>query len=216
MLPYTVSIHRTSSCRGSGADPPRGRPAKGGTPGCASIPNRSRRRAAVIRGRTVGDLGRSCWSPGSLSAATLLGPALTTDFDFTNSPEAKRAQQILEERQLDRGRDHRDLRRRRRAGRDRGPGVRRPGERVPRPSSTDSGPTCSPALPAAFPLTEEAGGRSAGGGARPDPVRGRLRGAVHRGLRRRHRRGDAAFRGRRGGPRSGVARTGSRPTCWAR
>jgi len=35
------------------------------------------------------------------SAAALLGPALTTDFDFTNSPEAKRAQQILEERRLE-------------------------------------------------------------------------------------------------------------------
>jgi RND superfamily putative drug exporter len=37
---------------------------------------------------------------GIASAATLLGPALTTDFDFTNSPEAKRAQQLLEDRQL--------------------------------------------------------------------------------------------------------------------
>ena len=37
---------------------------------------------------------------GIASAATLLGPALTTDFDFTNSPEAKRAQQILQERRL--------------------------------------------------------------------------------------------------------------------
>ena len=34
------------------------------------------------------------------SAATLLGPALTTDFDFTNSPEAKQADQILQERRL--------------------------------------------------------------------------------------------------------------------
>ncbi len=34
------------------------------------------------------------------SAATLLAPALTTDFDFTNSPEAKRAQALLEERRL--------------------------------------------------------------------------------------------------------------------
>ena len=34
---------------------------------------------------------------GIVSASTLLGPALTTDIDFTNSPEAKRAQQILEE-----------------------------------------------------------------------------------------------------------------------
>ena len=37
---------------------------------------------------------------GIVSAATLLGPALTTGFDFTNTPEAKQAQQILEERQL--------------------------------------------------------------------------------------------------------------------
>ena len=37
---------------------------------------------------------------GGASASALLGPALTTDFDFTNNPEAKRAQQILEERQL--------------------------------------------------------------------------------------------------------------------
>jgi len=37
---------------------------------------------------------------GIASAATLLGPALTTDFDFTNVPEAKRAMQILEDRNL--------------------------------------------------------------------------------------------------------------------
>jgi putative drug exporter of the RND superfamily len=37
---------------------------------------------------------------GIVSASTLLGPALTTDIDFTNSPEAKRAQQILEDRNL--------------------------------------------------------------------------------------------------------------------
>jgi RND superfamily putative drug exporter len=35
---------------------------------------------------------------GIAGAATLLGPALTTDFDFTNNPEAKRAQAILEEK----------------------------------------------------------------------------------------------------------------------
>jgi RND superfamily putative drug exporter len=34
------------------------------------------------------------------SAAALLGPALTTDIDFTNTPEAKRALQVLEERRL--------------------------------------------------------------------------------------------------------------------
>ena len=38
---------------------------------------------------------------GIASTATLLGSALTTDFDFTNVPEAKRAQQLLEERQLE-------------------------------------------------------------------------------------------------------------------
>ena len=38
---------------------------------------------------------------GIASASTLLGPALTTSFDFTNSPEAKRAQAILEERRLE-------------------------------------------------------------------------------------------------------------------
>ncbi|HJR98697.1 MAG TPA: MMPL family transporter [Actinomycetota bacterium] len=37
---------------------------------------------------------------GIASAATLLGPALTTDFDFTNVPEAKRAMQILEDQNL--------------------------------------------------------------------------------------------------------------------
>jgi RND superfamily putative drug exporter len=38
---------------------------------------------------------------GIASAATLLGPALTVDFDFTNVPEAKRAAQILEQRRLE-------------------------------------------------------------------------------------------------------------------
>jgi len=37
---------------------------------------------------------------GIASLATLLGPALTTDFDFTNTPEAKRAKELLEERGL--------------------------------------------------------------------------------------------------------------------
>ncbi len=37
---------------------------------------------------------------GATSAATLLGPALTTDFNFTNVPEAKRAMQILEDENL--------------------------------------------------------------------------------------------------------------------
>jgi RND superfamily putative drug exporter len=39
---------------------------------------------------------------GIVAAATLLGPALTTGFDFTNTPEAKRAQQVLEREALDR------------------------------------------------------------------------------------------------------------------
>jgi RND superfamily putative drug exporter len=34
------------------------------------------------------------------ASAALLGDALTTDFDFTNNPEAKRAQQLLEDRAL--------------------------------------------------------------------------------------------------------------------
>jgi RND superfamily putative drug exporter len=38
---------------------------------------------------------------GGAASATLLGPALTTDFDFTNVPEAKRAQQLLEARRLE-------------------------------------------------------------------------------------------------------------------
>lgn len=33
---------------------------------------------------------------GIAGSATLLGPALTTEFDFTNSPEAKRAEQVLQ------------------------------------------------------------------------------------------------------------------------
>ena len=51
-------------------------------------------------GRTLG-----IWAlvlvAGIASAATLLGPALTTDFDFTNDPEAKRALRILEDRRLE-------------------------------------------------------------------------------------------------------------------
>jgi putative drug exporter of the RND superfamily len=35
------------------------------------------------------------------SSSALLSPALTTDFDFTNTPEAKEAQQILEQRKLE-------------------------------------------------------------------------------------------------------------------
>src|SRR4029450_11199649 len=34
---------------------------------------------------------------GIVGSATLLGPALTTEFDFTNSPEAKQAEQVLQE-----------------------------------------------------------------------------------------------------------------------
>ncbi len=38
---------------------------------------------------------------GFAASATILSDALTTDFDFTNNPEAKRAQQILEDRGLE-------------------------------------------------------------------------------------------------------------------
>lgn len=38
---------------------------------------------------------------GFAASATILSDALTTDFDFTNNPEAKRAQQILEDRRLE-------------------------------------------------------------------------------------------------------------------
>jgi RND superfamily putative drug exporter len=38
---------------------------------------------------------------GFAASLTLLSPALTTDFDFTNSPEAKQAQQILEQKRLE-------------------------------------------------------------------------------------------------------------------
>ncbi|HEU4354087.1 MAG TPA: MMPL family transporter [Actinomycetota bacterium] len=38
---------------------------------------------------------------GFVASATILSDALTTDFDFTNNPEAKQAQQILEERKLE-------------------------------------------------------------------------------------------------------------------
>jgi len=38
---------------------------------------------------------------GFVASATLLSNSLTTDFDFTNNPEAKRAQQVLEQRRLE-------------------------------------------------------------------------------------------------------------------
>ncbi len=44
--------------------------------------------------RTVGIWG-AVLVAGIVAAATLLGPVLTTDFDFTNNPEAKRAAQVL-------------------------------------------------------------------------------------------------------------------------
>ena len=44
--------------------------------------------------RTVGIWG-AILVAGIVAAATLLGPVLTTDFDFTNNPEAKRAAQVL-------------------------------------------------------------------------------------------------------------------------
>jgi len=49
--------------------------------------------------RTVGIWVVILITAGAASSA-LLGSALTTDFDFTNSPEAKRAATILEQRQL--------------------------------------------------------------------------------------------------------------------
>ena len=54
-----------------------------------------------------GRSGSSCWSLRGHPLSTLLGPALTTDFDFTNSPEAKQAEQILQERRSPRTRSPR-------------------------------------------------------------------------------------------------------------
>ena len=137
------------------------------------------------------------------SAATLLGPALTTDFDFTNSPEAKQADQILQERRLHPGHDHRDVHRHRRAGRGGEPRLRRRGQHVPhRPER--AGPRCLPSAPGSVPADRGAGRRSTGGGTRPDPVGGRVGRAVHGDLHRRPRRCDHALRGRRCDPRTGL------------
>ena len=112
------------------------------------------------------------------SAATLLGPALTTDFDFTNSPEAKQADQILQERRLTQdtitetfivtGE----------------PGAVEDPDFVAEVNTflTDlngSGDRCLPSTPGGVPADRGAGRRSTGGGTRPDPISGRVGGAVH-------------------------------------
>ena len=51
--------------------------------------------------RTVVDLGGRSSSRRRRLVIDAAHDALTTDFDFTNNPEAKRAQQILEERGLE-------------------------------------------------------------------------------------------------------------------
>ncbi len=50
--------------------------------------------------RTIG-IWAAVLVAGILAAATLLGPVLTTDFDFTNNPEAIRAQKLLEDKGLE-------------------------------------------------------------------------------------------------------------------
>src|SRR5688500_981619 len=92
MLPYAVSIHRTSRVGQSRR--------RRGERGMRINPESLARASSRHPGRTV-----AVWLlilvAGIASAATLLGPALTTEFDFTNVPEAKRAQLLLEERQLE-------------------------------------------------------------------------------------------------------------------
>jgi len=50
--------------------------------------------------RTIGIWG-AILVAGIIAASTLLSPVLTTDFDFTNNPEAIRAQKLLEEKGLE-------------------------------------------------------------------------------------------------------------------
>jgi RND superfamily putative drug exporter len=50
--------------------------------------------------RTVG-IWAAILVAGMVAASTLLAPVLTTDFDFTNKPEAIRAQQLLEQKGLE-------------------------------------------------------------------------------------------------------------------
>src|SRR4051812_20571485 len=88
---YTVSIQRTSTRR-------RRRPSKGER--MKLNPETIARASSRHPGRTLG-IWLVLLVAGIASLSTLLGPALTTDFDFTNSPEAKRAQQILEQRKLE-------------------------------------------------------------------------------------------------------------------
>ena len=52
------------------------------------------RASATHPWRTLG-IWVAVLAAGIAGAATLLGPALTTDFDFTNSPEAKRAEPVM-------------------------------------------------------------------------------------------------------------------------
>ena len=59
--------------------------------------------------RTVG-IWAAILIAGFTASATLLSPALTTNFDFTNNPEAKQAQQILEQRASRAGRHPGDVR----------------------------------------------------------------------------------------------------------
>ena len=91
---------------------------------------------------------------GIASAATLLGPALTTDFDFTNVPEAKRAQQILEQGTLADDAISETFVVAGEPGAIEDPAF---GERVNGLITAlhDLGPDVFAALPAGFPLTEE-------------------------------------------------------------
>ncbi len=54
------------------------------------------RASATRPWRTIG-IWLVVLAAGIAGSATLLGPALTTEFDFTNNPEAKRAEQVLQE-----------------------------------------------------------------------------------------------------------------------
>ena len=120
---------------------------------------------------------------GIASAATLLGPALTTDFDFTNSPEAKRAQLLLEERNLTEDVISETFVLAAEPGAIEDPAF---AEQVNAfmTELRELGPDVFSALPASFPTDRGGGRRSTGGGPRPDPVRGRVRRVVHGHLRR--------------------------------
>ena len=103
--------------------------------------------------RTVG-IWLALLVAGIASAATLLGPALTTDFDFTNVPEAKRAQQILEQGRLADDAISETFVVAGEAGAIEDPAfVERVNGLIT--ALRDLGPDAFEALPAAFPLTEE-------------------------------------------------------------